>query len=468
MNYIKKYLAVVIICFITINLLNLSALAAVLRVIETGSDYGNATFEGGNWDGWTSQGSQTPVIGPDENSNRLIYSQTSTQPGMIISKTFAQPLTGVVALETKVKLSDSTFKRYLFKLTDSSGAKLDVMHVNTYFRLADTTGGFNFAIAPLRTNSWQTIRIIIDFNSTNKAVWYYVDGVLITKHVTNGTAVPSSLLVKLKDIKTLQMTTDTGTGSSFLDDIRIFPVAMADYDKLTLQSSTPEDNAVGVSEERDIVLAFNNEIPDNMLTTGHFNISSNTGNVPTYQIIKESDQKTVRLKLDGDLDFNTGYTVNIVDLVDIHGLAVEKLNQAISFTTQDGYLKVTGYEIFKDNVNISESGLTTGILKAKVRIRNFGTEGTTSAAFVVGLYKKNQNNILSLEDIISTPAMDVSQGERRDFEADLTVPGEVAGELSDYFIQLHVVNNITDIRPIAETKYFSNSGFVEFADIVGN
>lgn len=433
---------------------------ADVRVLEDGAPFLAADFENGSLGDWQLE-SGAPEIITEDGGKVLCCRQTGASEPLSMHYIFPDQLTGLVSVSARIKTEGGLARRDLFTLEDESGKSLAAVYLESgYIRLADTVGGYNFAIERYTAGKWDTISMVIDFGaaSGNPAVWYFVNGTQIKKHIINPNEVPGTLKAKLLGLKKLTIGTPVGTGNTWLDDIRVAPCQLVDFPALALTGSTPADGAQEVAEDQIIRLNFNNPIPEEMCTAAHFRVKSVSGAVPLSQILLEDGGRTVLLEPAEELAFQTEFTVEILDLMDIHGLEQDKLTQRIGFRTQAGSLKAADYAVLRGETDISGEGLCAGMLTGRVEVRNYSPDGDAAAMLVLGLYQE-KDGLSYLKDIAASGRIAVKQGEKQMLEARIAVPDDAAQSISDYHLEFHLVRDVMDLRAIGKSAYFGANGF---------
>jgi hypothetical protein len=308
-------------------------------------------------------------------------------------------------------------------------------------------GGSAFTIAQGKTNTWHTVTMFIDFssNANLKPAKYFFDGALVEKHPLNTNLVPAALASRLNDIKTMEITSAAGSAAStYIDYIKIYPAAFADYEAIAFISAAPANNAIGAAEDVNPIITFNSAVSDGALDNTHFYMESGGEPVPLASVTKNGN--SVKLTPERILKFNTNYTVYYTDIYDIHNFPSESVSGSLNFTTRDGYIKIAETAFYKNTDKITE--LEPGNITGKVKVINYSIGGAEEITLIAALYKEI-NGVTHLWDVSSSAPVTVPVNESADLEAGVTVPND--GGM--YSAAIFFVNNTRDIVSISDAAY---------------
>jgi hypothetical protein len=450
-NKLKLFIPVLIFTILTTALPAANA-ENPTHAVRTGEYYADLNFDDETLSDWESE---NPFTFPAEGAGKsLLYTQSASDEGMRLSKTFDTPITGAVAVEMRVKMTDDPPRRDLFTFKDSADNEIKaVSYYDTaspsrrLFRIPNIVGGSAFTIAQGKSNTWHTVTMFIDFTSgaNLKPVKYFFDGVLVEKHPLNANLVPAALASRLNDIKTMEVTGVSGSAAStYIDYIKIYPAAVADYEAIAFVSANPANDAAQAAEDVNPVIVFNGAVSDNVLDDTHFYMESGGEPVPLANIAKEGNG--VKLTPDGILNFNTNYTVYYTNIYDIHNIPYETVSGSVNFSTRDGYIKISETAFYKDTNKITE--LEPGTVTGKVKVINYSTRGAEEITLITALYKEI-NGVTYLWDVSSSDPVTVPVNESAELAAAVTVPND--GGI--YSIAMFFVNNTRDIASISDAVY---------------
>lgn len=441
--------------------------ATIFTVIS--QEYTNSDFDDGGWDGWTTtrgndNAPQITSVSDKTPGQSVLLSHQATSTGNIaMTKTLGSNASGKVVFEARIKLVDhqssrtNYTSRELFNIFGGTNNPLAISLIRIssgYIRDRNTNALFMY-----NQNTWYHIKVVVDFSTADQPVKYYIDEAEIVKNPANQTDIPAFLSVKnLTDFKTTKLISYSNVNDScetYIDDVKIYQLQDVDAGLPDLTASTPQNNAVNVSENTAIGLTFNNPIQQNAFSTGHISVTGGAASIAS--ITPTADNKGCTIKFAQPLAFNTTYAVTIQNVQDIYNQAMP--NKSFTFTTRQGYLKPDTIEFYKDSVNeanrITESGLSSGNIYGVVGMTNYGSTDA-AATLIMGLYDGD-----TLKQVMYySPAEPIKAGASETLSAHLQVVLPDSGA-ETYHIKLLNWDSLEGMSPVWQPVIFNTTGVQE-------
>lgn len=247
-------------------------------------------------------------------------------------------------------------------------------------------------------NEWHRITYVMDMENTTvagskvsgiKPYALYIDGVLQTKTKPNDTASVENVRTWM-EIKSGQNNSTEKADIAYMNHYRVYVM-----DRLTIADSTVKAGNVISKNTDKIELVFSHIVDASSAET---NILLKKDNGTNVAVLTHTDDKTVTLTLDEELEYGRNYIIDPTGLLSADG-KLEYNAESISFFTENQPL----YE-FEDISADGKINVTNNWYKnraAVFAVCMYDTENTlVSASFVKDELEKNASTEITLADSI--------------------------------------------------------------------
>ena len=278
-----------------------------------------------------------------------------------------------------------------------------------------------------KKGQWHTVSFVINTNTGKGS--YYLNGYPIALNTSGNFAT-----VKYINISPI------GTGNVYVDNVSITNNPQKTVDtNFTISGSMPQDGEKDVySDNPTIYIDFNKRIDESTLTNSGFTLTGGEKAVDISDIRLINGDKTVALKLNGQLDPNTEYILTVSGIISEYGVAMTGDN-TISFTVES-YVKISDIEFF-DESGAPLTILDSGIVKISASAENFTFEAA-KATLLIALCKGDED-CFYVEELITSQSGDIAQGDTEILEGKINVR-----DTENHFIKALVWDSIDGMNSL--------------------
>ncbi len=237
-------------------------------------------------------------------------------------------------------------------------------------------------------------------------------------------------------------------GDFYLDNVNIYT-----RNKFAFASSA-DDEATNVSIEKDSVSFTMNDAVNEASIAG-ITLKTGANTVSTSAALSGSDNKTVVVTINEELDYGKTYTLDFSGVKREDGDAIEgSETKTISFTTEAApalYVAETnmysGYDVYVEDEDVIGTG---SLYTIAANVKNTVSDAKT-ATFIVAAYDVNGN--LKETAYVSK---DIAAGKTETMAAGMTIPAELAGGTVKVFLWNNVSTMQPYVKPITAAIAASN------------
>ncbi|MBE1446540.1 discoidin domain-containing protein [Paenibacillus sp. OAS669] len=169
--------------------------------------------------GWSASGltSGAMIIGEEVagRTGKSLHLRSGTASDLVLTKTFASPLTGNVAIEMKVKYNQAKFYSPLVQIKSSTNVQSALLEFKADGYMY--AGGAKLPGGAYAADTWYQVTVIV--KHATKKIDVYVDG---AKKITDGSYSNSATMNDISSFKAYTKA-QTGTDNEFwMDDVRVY------------------------------------------------------------------------------------------------------------------------------------------------------------------------------------------------------------------------------------------------------
>lgn len=238
---------------------------------------------------------------------------------------------------------------------------------------------------------------------------------------------------------------EMSAANAYIDDIKCYTI-----DGAKLQGSIPSDGNQNAACDDFITVMLSDTISTSDLSGI---VVADEDGTNLFKSFEKVNANTARLYLTKELSPQTAYSLRVSGLKDVSGNTLP--SSFITFKTGDRPLYEFGNVVFSQGgTNITETGFTAGTVSAAVDVSNISDDGEVPCALVLAVYRGGRMTAVNWD------SGNISVGEQKSYETEVTVSVEEGCTISDYSICAYIWQDVSaeKMKPLTDKVQLKAAG----------